>query len=107
MEKEKYNHKNWYHEKLAVESREMRLVFADELSTLIKNRWENKRSLHGVKVLAAASAGLGNNSWDPSAAYNARRTGASRFLKSEIVIKRLEENGIIIDRGSKGGFRKK
>lgn len=103
----KYDHKNWWHDKLTEDAKASRLRFANELASLIKERWDGGRSLHGVKVLAASNAGIGNGSWCARAAYNARRSGASRFLRHEIVVSRLEELGIIVDKGAHGGFRKK
>ena len=106
MEKEKYNHINWWHKDRMAKSAEIRIKFADELAILVKERWESGRSTSGVKLAAATNAGLASESWDPQTANNSRRSGASRLLKHKEVIARLLEHGIVLDRSVKGGFRK-
>ena len=106
MEKEKYNHINWWHKQRMAKSAEIRIRFADELALLVKERWASGRSTNGVKIAAATNAGLASESWDPETAKASRRSGASRLLKHQEVIDRLKFHGVILDRGVKGGFRK-
>lgn len=83
-----------YHRQQSDRARERRLAFAIAFNNLLRARVREGRSLHGIKLRAAAMAGFGNGSWSDKATYKTQRVKAAQMLKDPLVIEKLKELGL-------------
>jgi hypothetical protein len=83
-----------WHRERSKKSVDIRAAFANAYNNLLRARLKEGKSLHGIKLRAAAMAGFGAGSWCPSVAYKVQRTKASLMMKDPEVQKKLRELGL-------------